>query len=156
MACQKPVNQLQYFTFTVSDELKPEHVLPEKYEVTGDGKLVILTNQFNKGKFIYQQTYFVELSRGQMDSVRNYVSQLTDDDLVSNPQNTNDSVIYKIKLDLLRDNNHRESFMLIGSRFSDPISELMSYCKTIPERDHLFSLKESYYFNTDEICCKQR
>jgi len=139
-----------YFKLTLTDQANPIGLLPECIEVGSDGKLVILTNRFNEGKEIYQRTYFIELNKHQLDSIKILMAYLPK---IGNIQNYDTSFHYKIKLDKV-ENKQRTSHIYMASTSDINTSKLINYCKSLPDQNHRYKVKHSYYFNTDEICLK--
>lgn len=141
-----------YFKLTFTDQANPVGLLPECIEVGSDGKLVILTNRFNEGTEIYQKTYFIELHKHQLDSVKMLIEALH---TPVNQLNYDTTFNYKVRLDCMA-YNKRESHIYMAKTNDPQFTTLIDYCKNLPERNHRYALKHSYYFNTDEICLKQQ
>jgi hypothetical protein len=140
-----------YFKLTFTDQANPIGLLPECIEVGSNGKLVILTNRFNDGDEIYQKSYFIELHKQQLDSIKMLIENLQ---ILVNTTNYDAAFNYKVRLDLMP-NNKRESHIYMARNNDNQFKELIEYCKSLPEKNKRYTLKHSYYFNTDEICLVQ-
>lgn len=147
-----PTADTNYFKLTLTDEPNPTGLLPECMEVSSDGKMVILTNRFNEGNEIYQQTHFIELNKQQLDSVKMLMRKLG---TFKNSNPHDGAFSYKIKLDAFK-NKQRKSQLFLASNADNASTTLFNYCKSLPEYNKLYALKHSHYFNTDEICLEQK
>ncbi len=140
----------KYFKLTLTDQPNPVGLLPECIEVSSNGQLVILTNRFNEGDEIYQRTYFIELNKQQLDSVKTLMNFLQ---AVKPLEKADSTLNYKVKLDVF-ENSKRKSELFILSDSDVKFSELVNYCKALSDNNKRYSMKQSYYFNTEEICLK--
>jgi hypothetical protein len=151
-ACSFDNNKtIEQFSIVISDELSPKGLLPECMELNSQGKLIFRTSRFNKDGVLYQKNFFIELNKKQVDSVNLLLESLTE--LYLTPMNKNDldTVVYKVNIDWMIQ-GQRSNHLLIGSQFTPPLNQLIAYCQKLPEINHHYKLKESHYFNTDEIC----
>lgn len=140
------------FKLTFTDQANPVGLLPECIEVGSNGKLVILTNRFNDGDEIYQKTFFIELHKQQLDSIKLLLTNLSE---LSNVEVFDTSYNYKIKFDTF-ENGIQKSHLYLASSMDLTFGELINYCKGLPEKNKRYALKHSYYFSTDEICLEQK
>lgn len=149
--CVNHHQDLQNFSVTITDEIAPRGLLPESFEITSQGQLIMLTNRYNDDKTLYQKNFFVELSKAQRDSVYQLLSQLTPNDLALMKTQPDDSVIYKITINWVKD-QQRQRIHLTGNLFAPELMELIAYGKKLPDYTHHFKMKEAHYFNTCELC----
>jgi hypothetical protein len=149
--CHLSESPFQQYTISISDELSPAGLLPERVEINSEGKLIMLTNRFNDDETIYQKNFFLELNPSQQDTIYHWLKSLTHEDLSNMKTVPGDSVIYKINIGWIK-NNQRYNFFLIGNRFSPGIHQIINFSRQAPTYSHRFKLKESHYFSTAEFC----
>lgn len=144
-------NSIEQYSIVITDELHPAGLLPECMELNSEGQLILRTSRFNEVGTLYQKNFFIELSKKQADSVNLLIASLMDQNLTLLKNNNPDSVVYKVNIDWMI-NGQRSTHLLIGDNFTPTLNQLIAYCKKLPENNHHYKLKESHYFNTDEIC----
>ncbi|PKP10038.1 MAG: hypothetical protein CVU09_09030 [Bacteroidetes bacterium HGW-Bacteroidetes-4] len=149
--CSSPESTFQQYNISISDELSPAGLLPERVEINSEGKLIMLTNRFNDDNTIYQKNFFLELNPSQQDTIIHWLTSLTHEDLSNMQTVPGDSVIYKINIGWIKNKQHN-NFFLIGNRFSPGIHQIINFSRQAPTYSHRFKLKESHYFSTAEFC----
>lgn len=149
--CQSSDSPFQQYSISISDEPSPAGLLPERVEITSEGKLIMLTNRFNDDETIYQKNFFLELNPAQKDTLSHWLNSLKYEDLTHMKTVPADSVIYKINIGWIKE-NQRHNYFLVGSRFSPTIHQLINYSIQVPTYSHRFKLNESHYFSTAEFC----
>lgn len=141
------LNEPNYFKFTFTDELNPKGLLPEYYEINSNGKLVVLTNRFNESDERYNQTFFIELSKQQLDTALNLIQSVK---RISN-LHTDSLDKYLCRYDKISDKRRSSETTLIQYN-SVQMSNLKEYCNKLLTTNKRYNLNHSYYFNTDEFC----
>jgi|GEM_PF-6627790 hypothetical protein len=144
-------NPIEQFSIAITDELRPKGLLPECMELNSQGKLIYRTSRFNTDGVLYQKNFFIELNKKQADSVNFLLESINNLNLTQMSKRDSDTVVYKVNIDWMIQ-GQRSNHMLIGSQFAPPLNQLIAYCQKLPEINHHYKLKESHYFNTDEIC----
>lgn len=140
--------QKDYFKFTYTDELNPIGILPEHYEISSNGKLVVLTNRFNENDEIYNRSYFIELTKQQLDTAFNIIQNIKNITPISQ---YNDSVRYTCRFDKYIGNNRISSLILAGENVS-AITNLSEFISQKLITNKRYEIDHSYYFNTSEFC----
>jgi hypothetical protein len=149
--CRLSESPFQQYSISISDELSPAGLLPERVEIYSEGKLIMLTNRFNDDKTIYQKNFFLELNPSQQDTIKHWLNSLDHEDLSNMKTEPGDSVIYKINIGWIKE-NQRSNYFLVGNRFSPAIHQIINYSRQAPTYSHRFELNESHYFSTAEFC----
>lgn len=138
-----------YFKITFTDQPNSNNTMAEYIEVSSQGKLVVVSNRFNKNKELYQTQHFVELSQQQSDSLRTFIEKLNFNNISLIPEET------QYHLSLMTFDEDRQQLNYFWIKNTDKtFLDLIHYCQQIPTYSKLYDMDGSYYFNTTELCSK--